>query len=99
MTSIDRVDETQYDLALYCKNGSTSVLRVGHDEVSAYSFTPSTQLMTLPGHLKWALGYIHDPPGDLLTQAEMDEIIACVMGTGSYATGGANVWKAWKPFV
>ena len=99
VTGIERVDETNYDLTFYCKNGSSHTVRVGHDEIGAYSFDPSTQLQTLPGHLKTNLGFIHDAPGDLLTQGEMDEIIACIMHTGSYAPGGADEDKAWKPFV
>ena len=76
-------------------------MRVSHSDVGGggYEFVPSTQLLTLPGHLKKNLGYIHDPPSNLLTQTEMDNTISCIMSTNSFAPGQANEGKRWRPFV
>ena len=99
VTGVERLSETQYRLTLYCKNGGTTTIDVGHDEISEYSFTPSTQFKTLAGHIRKNLGFIHDPPSTVLSQAQMDEIVACVMWTGDYAVGQSTAAKRWMPFV
>ena len=99
VTGIQRLSETSYRLTFYCKNGSSVNVDVGHDEVSEYVFAPSTQMLTLAGHIKKVLGFVHDPPGTVLSQAQMDEIVACVVGTGAYADGGAKVANRWQPFI
>lgn len=62
--------------------GPTHVVVTDVADLSTYSFTPSTQLITVAGAIKKQYPtYIHDAAtGKFLTQTQMDTIAAYVMG-------------------
>ncbi|MGH7701643.1 MAG: hypothetical protein ACREMO_00985, partial [Gemmatimonadales bacterium] len=81
VTAITPVSDTQIQLTMQKGTGPTRNVLAGIDELSTYSFAPSTQLFVIPGAIRRQFPtYIQDPAaGRYLTQVQMDAIVAYVL--------------------
>ena len=62
-------------------NHAPYTFTIGVDELTNYSFVPSTQLRVIAGAVKAAFpNYVHDFPNDSLSPAQRQDVIDYVTG-------------------
>lgn len=80
ITAVTAVSDAECDITWRVGTGPLFVTRVGHGEINAYAYAPSTQLYVVPGSVKKQFAnYVHDWPGTVLTQAQKDAIVDYVV--------------------
>lgn len=79
VTSVVQIDDQTVAMTFRQGTGTPRVVNVDMDDLIKYKFVPSTQLFCTAGAIKRDLGYVHDYPNTLLTQARKDEIVAYVL--------------------
>lgn len=71
----------EIDIKAKAGNSPVQTFLIGVDELTTYSFVPSTQLRVIPGSVKSQFqNYIHDYPGNSLTESQKQEIVDYVSG-------------------
>lgn len=74
------IDDSTVGIVYKCGNGPTMTVNMDYRDLNDYAFVPDTQLFVIPGSVKKQFStYVHDYPGQLLSEVQRDNVVAYVM--------------------
>lgn len=82
VTAVEIVSDQLVRLTWRIGTGPTRTIDVSHDELNSYAYTPQTQLLVIPGAVRFEFGaaYDHNWPNVLLSESQKTDIANYVKG-------------------